>query len=44
LNGLKKDKSSINIEKHNATKWKVFYVVAPDGLCYCIGQQLLADN
>lgn len=39
LNGLKKEMSEIGIEKHATTSWKVFYVVAPDGLCYCIGQK-----
>jgi hypothetical protein len=35
-NGLQKEISSIDVEKHGETSWKVFYVVAPDGLCYCI--------
>ena len=39
--GLKKDLSEIGIEKHGETSWKVFYVVAPDGLCYCIGERLI---
>ena len=38
--GLKKDTSQIGIEKHGESSWKVFYVVAPDGLCYCIGEKL----
>ncbi len=38
--GLKKDISEIKTETHGETMWKVFYVVAPDGLCYCIGEQL----
>ena len=40
LRGLKKDMSEIGIEKHGETEWRVFYVVAPDGLCYCIGERL----
>jgi len=39
-NGLKKEISEIDIEKHGETSWKVFYVVAPDGLCYCMGEKL----
>ena len=39
--GLKKELSEIGIEKHGETSWKVFYVVAPDGLCYCIGERLI---
>lgn len=38
-NGLKKEMNECNIEKHGDTSWKVFYVVAPDGLCYCFGQR-----
>jgi len=38
--GLKKELSEIGVEKHGETSWKVFYVVAPDGLCYCIGEKL----
>ena len=39
-NGLEKESSGSQIEKHGATSWKVFYVVAPDGLCYCLGERL----
>ena len=37
--GLKKEASDLDIHKHGETSWKVFYVVAPDGLCYCIGER-----
>ena len=38
-NGLKKEMSGFTIEKHGDTSWKVFYVIAPDGLCYCLGER-----
>jgi len=38
-NGLNKEKSDLMVENHGQTAWKVFYIVAPDGLCYCIGQK-----
>ena len=38
-NGLKKEISEIDTEQHGETLWKVFYVVAPDGLCYCLGER-----
>jgi catechol 2,3-dioxygenase-like lactoylglutathione lyase family enzyme len=38
-NGLKKELSDFNNEEHEGTTWKVFYVVAPDGLCYWIGER-----
>ena len=38
-NGLDREKPVIDIEKHGDISWKVFYIVAPDGLCYCFGEQ-----
>jgi catechol 2,3-dioxygenase-like lactoylglutathione lyase family enzyme len=38
-NGLQKEISDFNIEQHGETSWKIFYVVAPDGLCYCFGER-----
>jgi catechol 2,3-dioxygenase-like lactoylglutathione lyase family enzyme len=38
--GLEKERAdSFSIEKHGETTWKVFYVIAPDGLCYCLGER-----
>ena len=37
--GLKKEISSFDIEKHGDASWRVFYVVAPDGLCYWFGER-----
>jgi lactoylglutathione lyase len=39
-NGLPKDNADYRIDKHGATSYRVFFVVAPDGLCYCLGQRL----
>lgn len=38
-NGLDKEEAGFDIHKHGDTTWKVFFVVAPDGLCYCIGER-----
>jgi len=38
-NGLQKELSAFDVEEHAGFKWKVFYVVAPDGLCYWFGEQ-----
>ena len=38
-NGLKKEVSELRIDKHGDTSWKVFFIIAPDGLCYCLGQR-----
>jgi lactoylglutathione lyase len=38
-NGLEKELSAIDIEQRDGVAWKVFYVVAPDGLCYWFGER-----
>ena len=38
-NGLQKELSAFDIEQHDEVAWKVFYVVAPDGLCYWFGER-----
>jgi lactoylglutathione lyase len=38
-NGLQKEPSAFSIEEHGNVPWKVFYVVAPDGLCYWFGER-----
>ena len=37
--GLKKEEPGFRVDKHGETYWRVFFVVAPDGLCYCLGQR-----
>jgi lactoylglutathione lyase len=40
-NGLNKEDPAFEIEpRGDGTSWKVFYVVAPDGLCYWLGQRV----
>jgi catechol 2,3-dioxygenase-like lactoylglutathione lyase family enzyme len=38
-NGLQKELSQFDVEQHDDVAWKVFYVVAPDGLCYWFGER-----
>jgi catechol 2,3-dioxygenase-like lactoylglutathione lyase family enzyme len=38
-NGLQKELSEFGIEQQDGVAWKVFYVVAPDGLCYWFGER-----
>ena len=38
-NGLGKQLSAFDVEEHDGIAWKVFYVVAPDGLCYWFGER-----
>ena len=38
-NGLQKEAhEAFDLQTYGDTTYKVFFVVAPDGLCYCIGQ------
>ena len=38
-NGLQKQLSGFDVEQHDDVAWKVFYIVAPDGLCYWFGER-----
>ena len=38
-NGLQKELSDFSTEERGGSSWKVFYVVAPDGLCYWFGER-----
>jgi catechol 2,3-dioxygenase-like lactoylglutathione lyase family enzyme len=38
-NGLEKNEAGFRIDQYGDTSWKVFFVVAPDGLCYCLGER-----
>jgi lactoylglutathione lyase len=37
--GLNKEISAFTMEEHGGVAWRVFYVVAPDGLCYWFGER-----
>jgi len=37
--GLQKELSEFDIEQRGDGAWRVFYVVAPDGLCYWFGER-----
>jgi lactoylglutathione lyase len=38
-NGLKNEEANFRIDQHGEKKFKVFFVIAPDGLCYCLGER-----
>ena len=42
--GLGKQLSAFDVEQHGDAPWKVFYVVAPDGLCYWFGEKQSVDQ
>ncbi|MGA9770749.1 MAG: VOC family protein [Blastocatellia bacterium] len=38
--GLEKERAdAFSINKHGDGYYKIFFVVAPDGLCYCLGER-----
>lgn len=38
-NGFEKEEAGFRIDQYGETSYKVFFVVAPDGLCYCLGEK-----
>ena len=38
-NGLGSDAADFRVDTYGETSYRVFFVVAPDGLCYCLGQR-----
>lgn len=38
-NGLEKEEAGFSNEKYGDTSYLVFFVVAPDGLCYCLAER-----
>jgi catechol 2,3-dioxygenase-like lactoylglutathione lyase family enzyme len=43
-NGLEKPLSGFDVERRDGESWNVFYVVAPDGLCYWFGERQAAGG
>jgi catechol 2,3-dioxygenase-like lactoylglutathione lyase family enzyme len=37
--GLEREEADFRNDQHGDRSFKVFFVVAPDGLCYCIGER-----
>lgn len=37
-NGLKLEDPDFRVDQFGDKKFKVFFLVAPDGLCYCVGE------
>ena len=38
-NGLEREEAGFRIDQYDDKSFKVFFVVAPDGLCYCLGER-----
>lgn len=37
--GLNREEAGFRVDRYGETSYRVFFVVAPDGLCYCLGQR-----
>ena len=37
--GLGREEAGYRVDRYGQTSYRVFFVVAPDGLCYCLGQR-----
>ena len=42
--GLDRQDAGFRIDRHGSNSFKVFFIVAPDGLCYCLGERLTSDQ
>jgi catechol 2,3-dioxygenase-like lactoylglutathione lyase family enzyme len=40
-NGLEREEAQFRIDQYGEKRFKVFFIAAPDGLCYCLGEQQL---
>ncbi len=38
-NGLEREDAGFRIDQYGDTSYKVFFVIAPDGLCFCLGER-----
>ncbi|MFN8390120.1 MAG: VOC family protein [Bdellovibrionota bacterium] len=37
--GLEREEPGFRMEWRGPSMWKIFFVIAPDGLCYCLGER-----
>lgn len=38
-NGLEQEQANFRLDHYGETTFRVFFVIAPDGLCYCLGER-----
>ena len=38
-NGLDREDAKYRMDQHGETSFRVFFVITPDGLCYCLGKR-----
>ena len=43
-NGLGREEADFRVDQYGDKRFKVFFVIAPDGLCYCLGEEQMASS
>ena len=43
-NGFEKDEPGFRVDDHGDRSFRVFFIVAPDQLCYCIGEDVTGSR
>ena len=38
-NGFKQEEAGYRLDRYGETSYRVFFIIAPDGLCYCLGER-----
>ena len=38
-NGFGREEAGFQVQQYGDTSYRVFFVIAPDGLCYCLGER-----
>ncbi len=38
-NGLGRDEAGFRVDQQGDDSYRVFFIIAPDGLCYCLGER-----
>ncbi len=38
-NGLEQEEAGYRADQYGGTSYRVFFIIAPDGLCYCLGER-----
>jgi len=38
-NGLDREQADFRVDQHGDKSFRVFFIIAPDGLCYCLGER-----
>ena len=39
-NGMDRETANFDTQRYGEKTYKVFFVIAPDGLCYCLGERI----